>query len=210
MSNIIVKDHGRDNERVCDTIAEAKETKQDMIQLGAVADQVEIITKETDVATNDVQENPPHDHHGNPVEETDGGVVETEPTDTEIVDVETSLDSDSLQLLKKNANQYTDSIKGKTVINRRGYAVLAEHFDISVEAEPITLPSETDFEYAEFKAVATTSNGQTYTGYGSAHVDRGDDETLLGELAETRAMKRSCAWSTGVGMTAASELENSL
>jgi len=76
----------------------------------------------------------------------------------------------------------------------------------------VTLPGETDFEYAEFKAVATTQDGQEYSGFGSAHVDRmdGDDPYLLAELAETRAMKRATAWATGVGMTAYSEMSNSL
>ena len=121
-----------------------------------------------------------------------------------------NLTSDPLDVISKNANQFTDDIKGKTVINRQGYAVLAERFDISVVADPVTLPSEADNDYAEFRAIATTDDGKEYSGFGSASVDRGDDSTLLAELAETRAMKRATAWATGVGMTAVSELENEL
>ena len=121
------------------------------------------------------------------------------------------LTSDPLDVISKNAEQFTDVIRGTVTINRQGYAVLAERFNIAVQAEAITLPSETDFEYAEFKATATTEDGQTYTGFGSAHVDRmdGDDKHILGELAETRAMKRATAWATGIGMTAMSELDGS-
>lgn len=155
--------------------------------------------------------------------EPDGGsgAVSSEPepqgnADTaEVVEADdaipepSQLTSDPLDVISKNADQFTDNIKGTTTINRQGYAVLAERFGISVQADPITLPSETDFEYAEFEATATTEDGDTYTGFGSAHVDRmdGDDKRILGELAETRAMKRAAAWATGIGMTAMEELE---
>lgn len=104
---------------------------------------------------------------------------------------------------------FVDVIEGVPAINRKGYAVLVEHYDISVKAKPITYPGESDWEYAEFRAIATTPDGDEYTGYGSAHVDRDDDKTVLGELAETRACKRAVAWATGVGMTAVSELQHS-
>lgn len=103
---------------------------------------------------------------------------------------------------------FVDTIEGVPAINRKGYAVLAKHYDIIVSSEPITYPGESEWEYAEFSATATTPEGDVYTGYGSAHVDRGDDKTVLGELAETRACKRSIAWATGVGMVAVSELSN--
>lgn len=101
---------------------------------------------------------------------------------------------------------FIDIIEGVPSVNRKGYAVLAEHFDITVRAEPITYPGESGWEYAEFRATATKPNGDEYTGYGSAHVDRGDDKGVLGELAETRAMKRSISWATGIGMVAVSEM----
>jgi hypothetical protein len=103
-------------------------------------------------------------------------------------------------------SHFIDSIQGVPVINRKGYAVIAQDCGISVTAEPVTRPPETDFEYAEFRATATTQDGVEYSGYGSAHVDRDDDPTLLAELAETRAMKRATAWASGVGMTAIEEM----
>lgn len=105
---------------------------------------------------------------------------------------------------------FVDVIEGVPAINRKGYAVLAEHYGISTIAEPVTFPSESDWEYAEFRAIATTPDGDEYSGYGSAHVERGDDKTLLGEMAETRAIKRATANATGVGMTAVSELQGSV
>ena len=109
-------------------------------------------------------------------------------------------------------SHFVDRIQGTPVINRKGYAVLAEHYGIEVVAEPVTLPGATDHTYAEFRAIATTDDGTEYSGFGSAHVDRqdGDDPYLLAELAETRAMKRAVSWATGIGMTAKVEMEGSL
>jgi hypothetical protein len=103
---------------------------------------------------------------------------------------------------------FIDHIDDTPAINRKGYAVLAEHYDISVTAEPLSIPSESDWEYAEFRAVATTPDGREYSGFGSAHVDRGDDKTLLGEMAETRAVKRATANATGVGTVAIEEMQS--
>jgi hypothetical protein len=109
-------------------------------------------------------------------------------------------------------DHFIDDIQGVPTVNRKGYAVIASQYGVSVTAEPVTLASDTDREYAEFRAIATTEDGQEYSGFGSAHVDRmdGDDEHLLNELAETRAMKRAVAWASGVGMTAAEEMMGSL
>lgn len=107
---------------------------------------------------------------------------------------------------------FIDSIQGVPTVNRKGYAVIASKYNVSVTAEPVTLASETGFEYAEFQAIATTESGEEYSGFGSAHVDRmdGDDQYLLNELAETRALKRATAWATGVGLTAVEELQGEL
>jgi len=123
-----------------------------------------------------------------------------------IPDTQPDLDEDPVEWMP---GHFVDEIQGVPTVNRKGYAVIAAKFGVSVTAEPITLAEETDFEYATFRAVATTSDGEEYTGIGSAHVERqdGDDKHLLNELAETRAMKRATAWATGVGMTAVEELE---
>lgn len=47
-----------------------------------------------------------------------------------------------------------DFVEGQPTINKRGYAVIANHSDIVVQAEAITPAGETDHEYAEFKARA--------------------------------------------------------
>jgi len=145
---------------------------------------------------------------------TDGGTEVVEPPEPaenfeDELPEEPPIDQDPVDWLPQH---FVDDIQGVPTVNRKGYCVIAARYGVSVTAEPVTLPSETEFEYAEFRAVATTEDGQEYSGFGSAHVDRqdGDDKHLLAELAETRAMKRATAWATGIGMTAMSEMVNEL
>lgn len=146
----------------------------------------------------------------------DGGdniVQDTQVTEPEVVEDslpdDPSIDQNPTEWLPSH---FIDEIQGVPTVNRKGYAVIASKYDVSVKAEPVTLPSETEFEYAEFRAIAVTDSGQEYSGFGSAHINRqdGDDPHLLAELAETRAMKRAVSWATGVGMTAAEELMHEL
>lgn len=130
--------------------------------------------------------------------ETDGGTASVPPTNKDPVDW--------------LPDGFVDNVHGTQAINRKGYAVLARNNNISVVADPVVRASETDFQTAEFQAIATTEDGCEYSGFGSAHVDRdtrggGDDPYLLNELAETRAIKRALAYATGVGMVSAEELE---
>jgi hypothetical protein len=183
MSDWRVVDTDRDNERECESRADAEETRDDLIALGAAPEDVEIV--------------PPDDAS------TDGGA-----TTPEVVDSDgPGLQQDPVDWMPEH---FVDEIQGVPVVNRKGYCVIASRQGISVEAEPVVLPHETDHEYAAFRATATTSDGVEYSGFGSAHVDRqdGDDPHLLAELAETRAMKRATAWATGIGMTAMSEMTN--
>jgi len=199
MSEFIVRDTDRGNERPCESRSEAEEVAEELRSLGA---DVEILAPgEGDNVDVVEHEETPKEAH----------TVEPDNVDAEALDAvaEKDIATDPLSVMPKH---FVDQIQGVPTINRKGYAVLAEHFNVSVTAEPITLPSETDFEYAEFRAVATTEDGQEYSGFGSAHINRqdGDDPYLLAELAETRAMKRATAWATGVGITAYTEMSNSL
>ena len=142
----VIADNG--NSRTVETRSQAEEIAEDMERLGM---SVEI----------------------NQVKETDGGkaeVVETPATDPreEQSEPEGNFGDELDKLSNKDITtdplsvmpgHFVDTIQGVPTINRKGYAVLAEHFGVSVKADPVTLPSETDFEYAEFRAVATTGGG---------------------------------------------------
>jgi len=190
--------------------AAAEEQRSKLIELGMSPENVEI-------KANDPTET-----------KADGGKAEThsvEVEDTEVVsdkeieettkEVETQelpeekpgVDTDPLDWVPSD---FVDRIDGTPAINRKGYDVLAHHYDISVTTEVLVSPSETGYEYAEVVATAITDDGVTYAAHGSAHISRGDDEYLLLEMADTRAAKRATARATGVGMVAVQELQNEL
>lgn len=199
MSNFLLRDKSQGNERAFESKAEAESAAEDLRSLGA---DVEIIAP----TQNEGTLNEPGDT--DVVDMTDGGTGVETPTETDSLPAEKpSVDEDPLDWVPAH---FKDTIRGVAVLNRKAYAVLCERYDITVKAEPVTLPSETDFEFAEFKAIATTADGNCYTGFGSAHIERDDDKFILGELAETRAMKRAAAWGTGIGMTAMEELTGEL
>jgi hypothetical protein len=202
MSNkFVIRDTNRNNERKAKSRSEAKETKNDLVSLGADPSQIEIISlEETNGDTETVDAK---------VVEHTGNTAEPPAADGEQLPDDPPIDADPVDWLP---NHFVDDIQGVPTVNRKGYAVIASKYGISVTAEAVTLPSETEFKHAEFCATARTPDGKEYSGFGSAHVDRqdGDDTYLLAELAETRAMKRAVAWASGVGMTAVAEMQGTL
>jgi len=189
-----------------------QECEQAVDEFGSVRD-LEIIPPDSE-ASNGTEE--ASDANTTDVVETtpDGGqaatVTNTQPDDVvDVPDEGPSLDENPTDWLP---GHFIDEIQGVPTVNRKGYCMIASKYGVSVTAEPVTTASESGFEYAEFRAIATTEDGKEYSGFGSAHVDRqdGDDAHLLNELAETRALKRACAWATGIGLTAIEELKNEL
>jgi hypothetical protein len=153
-------------------------------------------------------------------ETVDADVVEVENPDPEPVDPtpdapaqdaelpERSVSDDPLTWIPGDFVDSIDTENGTTqAINRKGFEVLSHFYEIDVTAELQVPPEDTDHEYARVKATATTPEGRTCEAFGSAHVDRGDDATLLLEMADTRARKRALSIATGVGAVAVSELK---
>jgi len=207
MFNLV--DHKNDNKREFDSRSEAESQKADLenSNLGYSEGDLEIVPVETD---GDKAETRTIDDAktAEPVEAEP--VADTEPVEPEghdLPDEQPGVDTDPLDWVPSD---FVDTIDGKQAINRKGYDVLAHHYNISVTTEVLVSPSETDFEYAEVVATAETEDGVTYTAHGSAHVDRGDDSYLLLEMADTRSAKRATARATGVGMVAVQELQNEL
>jgi len=118
---------------------------------------------------------------------------------------ERDVGTDPLEWLPR---EFVDNIEGSMAVNRKGYEVLAHFYDVDVEADLEVPPEDTEHEYCRVKATATTEDGRVCEAYGSAHVDRGDDKTLLLELAGTRARKRALSIATGTGAVAVAELKN--
>lgn len=194
MSWILVNEAGKESDPY-DSRGEAEKKKAELEGLGATID----LKRQPASDGGSSIDQDSADNNGS----NDESVAQPQPVENKIPE-SPNVTEDPISWMPEH---FIDIIEGVPAINRKGYAVLAEHYDISVRSEPVTYPGESDWEYAEFRAIATTPEGDEYTGYGSAHVDRGDDKTVLGELAETRACKRAVAWSTGVGMTAVEEMK---
>ena len=196
MSEFIVRDVDRGNERPVESRSKAEEVAEDLRGMGA---EVEILAPgegdNVDVVEHD--ESPREANTVKPDEpDTDG---------YDLPDDGPSVDEDPLVWMP---DEFTDTIDGSVAINRKGFEVLAHHYNIQCETE---LCSElTTDSRVTFKAVATDADGDTYSAFGSASDSRGDDAGLLVEMADTRAYKRAISRATGVGMVAVEELQNEL
>ena len=206
MSNqFIVRDVERDTERPVESRSEAEEVASDLRgivkQSGGNPESIEIVPpKGTDGGTTVVEDSRDESPTGNNEQ------PETPATDEyELPDRGPSVDEDPLVWMP---DEFTDTIDGSVAINRKGFEVLAHHYDIQCETE-LCEPLTTE-ERVVFKATARDAEGDSYSAFGSASKERGDDSGLLVEMADTRAYKRAISRSTGVGMVAVEELQNEL
>jgi len=139
--------------------------------------------------------------------EVDAEVVDhTEPEPSENFEDELPenppVDTDPLDWIPA---EFQDTIDGSIAINRKGFEVLAHHYNISCETDMVEFSDETVIH----KATAKTEDGTVYTAYGEAHSSEDKPEQLV-RLSDTRAFKRSVSRATGIGMVAVSELKNEL
>jgi len=198
--------------RTVDSRAEAESVRNDMEQLGMNCEIISPDETKTDGGQTD-SESPrviadgeilPHDYdepnHPEQTESDDGDGAGGATTIPENPDI----DKNPVEWLP---DHLIDMVEGVPTISRKGYCIVCQQYGVSIESESIVRSSDTEFEYAEFRAVAVDSDGKAYSGFGTAHVERGDDPYLLNELAETRAMKRAATWATGVGLTAVEEMQ---
>jgi len=210
---VILKNHKNGKEREFDDKAEAAETRSELIGIGAKPGDLEIIENGGGNASDsEARENGENQSEQNTGESTNGAkeatvVTESEPDEytEQLPDDGPSVDEDPLVWMP---DEFTDTIKGTTAINRKGFEVLAHHYDIECDTEHVVLPSETEYEYAVVKATAVDADGDTYGAYGEADISEEDMERPeLLRYADTRAYKRSISRATGVGMVAVSELQ---
>jgi len=204
-----VHDPERDNTRTFNTRSDAESAREDMKSMGIAVDVYPPGESPTDDGEADGGEFTPGDD-GTPaaaaadpvVEDTDDkAIVDAQPDDLP----DRSVADDPLTWMP---GHFIDQIDGTPAINRKGFEVLAHHYDISTTSDLEVPPEETGHEYVRVKATATTPDGRTCDAYGSAHVNRGDDPDLLLEMADTRARKRALSIATGVGVVAVEELRN--
>ena len=156
----VIADNG--NSRTVASRAEAEDVKEEMEALGMSCEIWQEKTHGGEAETHTVAAEKLSEETGEPKETFEADDKEIPEVD-ELESVggldELSNKDITTDPLSVMPGHFVDTIQGVPTINRKGYAVLAEHFGVSVKAEPVTLPSETDFEYAEFRAVATTEEG---------------------------------------------------
>lgn len=117
------------------------------------------------------------------------------------------LTEDPIAWLQRGQGELTTTIKGTTVITKKGFRVLQHKYDISTGSEVLVGPEETDQEFCRVKAWAEMPDGRRAEAHASAHVDRGDDHYLLVSMADTRAKSRALSDVTGVGAVALEEMQ---
>lgn len=146
---------------------------------------------------------------------TDSEPVDVAPVDNPQEVVETAenqslpdreLTNDPIEWLASGSDEFTTTIKGTTVITKKGFRVLQHKYDISTGSEVIVGPEENDHEFCRVKAWAEMPDGRRAEAHASAHVDRGDDHYLLVSMADTRAKSRALSDVTGVGSVAIEEM----
>lgn len=212
MSEFILRDKDTGDAKEFDTRAEAEEKKNDMIQLGIPEEQLEIeaSTGATEVADGGLSEQTQED-----IEVSREQIANDEATELSEVepaneynlpDEGPSVDEDPLVWMP---DEFTDVVDGTVTINRKGFEVLAHHYDVSGGTEMVVSPVETDMQYSVHKATVTDSEGNEYTAYGEAHATDNGEENIV-RMSDTRAYKRAVSRATGVGTVAIEELQNEL
>jgi len=211
MSQFTLVNHRGEKTKTFDSRAAATENRDDMVGLGASPEDFEIVQGEYSYAEYQASE-----ADANAVAQSDGGtepeVVESDP---EVVDesVTDQLPDDGPSIsedpLTWMPNEFIKTVDGTPTITRKGYEVLAHHYDVQGGTEMVVSPVETDMEYAVHKATVTDADGEEYSAYGEAHASDNGVENIV-RMSDTRAYKRAVSRATGVGTVAIEELQNDL
>lgn len=190
MTWVLEADNG--NTRTFDSRSEAEQTKAELEEIGATVE----LSKQTvaDGGTATVPEETATHH----VEESVNAIETVK---------ESGLDTDPLNVLP---GFMVDSIKGEQAVNKHGYAMIAERYNIEVTTEMVQSPWDNDEGRVVCKATATTDDGKTYNAYGTACEADDDDRKNLIELADTRSQKRAIQWASGFGIVGYQELTGQL
>jgi hypothetical protein len=203
MSEFIVRDTDRGNERPVESRAKAEEVAEELRGMGA---SVEIIPpgEEDNV---DVVEHDETPTEANTVEPDTPGTDDEQPLGDALAELGESLETNPLDVLPGYMITHVD---GKPSLNKRGVSVLAYHYNISVvDREIVAYPHENDFTTAVVEITVQDGDGREFVGVGESHVDETPKHQLL-RMSETRAYKRAVIFATGTGIVGYQELMEEL
>ena len=210
MSEFIVRDTDRGNERPVESRAKAEEVKKELEELGATVEivspskadgGVEVVEHGADESH--TEENEPEPAPAQSVEEQ----AADKPLGDALAEIGDSIESDPLDVLP---GYMITHVEGKPSLNKRGVSVLAYHYDVDVlEREVVAYPHEHDYQTAVVEIMVKNGDGRQFSGIGEAHVDETPKHQLL-RMAETRAYKRAVIFATGTGIVGYQELMEEL
>ena len=190
-----VKDTSNGNTREFKTRAEAEDARQDLIQIGATPEDLEII--------------PPKESDGG--EEVDAEIVdmtedeEQDPIEAQVVDPD-SLSMDPIGFLRDVNTDFVNTIKGKPAISKQGFRFIQREFEISTESEVVQWID--DPLGCVVWAKAELPSGYSAEAHGEGYQfesDVSDNEFV--RYADTRAKNRAISDLTSAGALAVSELQ---
>lgn len=164
-----------------------------------------------DLGLTNVEIVPPGDAEADGGDDMNVNVVEHNPDAPEadeydLPDDGPSVDEDPLVWMP---DEFTKTVDGTVTITRKGFEVLAHHYDVSGGTDMVVSPVDTDMEYTVHKATVTDADGDTYEAYGEAHAGDNGVENIV-RMSDTRAYKRAVSRATGVGTVAIEEIQNEL
>jgi len=193
-----VIDHDNDNDKTFSSRSQAEEKAQIMREDFHVDVSVKPVKEQA-------QADDAHVEEKDEPQQEPSNTVQSNPTE-QLPDEGPSVDEDPLVWMP---DEFTDTVDGTVSINRKGYEVIAHHYDIQCETDMVVSPLESEYEVVIHKAVATDTDGDTYTAYGEAHTSDVDTDVMV-RMSCTRAYKRAISRASGVGMVAVEELQGSL
>ena len=215
------------NEREFDTRADAEEQRDKLIGLGMKPENLEIRPpgdSDGGRVESEVVETTSDDIAG---VDSDGKPRETRATHPEKFDTTQSGEGDDKSVVSASEqlpdngpsvdedplvwmpDEFTETVDGTVTITRKGYEVLAHHYDIRGGTELVVSPVDTGMEYVVHKATVTDADGDEYSAYGEAHASDNGVENIT-RMSDTRAYKRAVSRATGVGTVAIEELQGEL
>ena len=194
MSQFIVRDVDRGNERPVESRSKAEEVAEDLRGMGA---EVEIIPPGEGENVEVV------DHTDeSPVDGTDADSIQTEP------DID-ALVQNPIEWLEGKNTDYVNTVKGTPAISKRGFRYIQSQFGITTESEVVT--TFDDPVGVVVWAKAELPDGRSAEAHGEGYVtERKVDDNEFVRYADTRAKNRALADLTSSGALCVEEMEGEL
>jgi len=192
-----LKDTNRGTEKEFDTVAEAKEKKQDMIGLGAKPEDLEIEKADTVEAE--------HVDHtaadSTPEQDTAQPTAELETVERDIE----QLSQNPVEFLRSVNSDFVNRIKGTPAISKQGFRFIQREFGITTEAKVVETFDDPLGVIVWAKATLPDGHSAEAHGEGWQFETKVDDNEFV-RYGDTRAKNRALSDLTSAGALAVSEL----